>query len=56
MAALYGPRQPVHMARLWGLFDVQREGRIPGSTFDAAMALLTDTIASADMPANHLSK
>lgn len=50
VAALYGPRQPIHVARLWGLFDVKREGHISGGTFDQAMALLTDVVGPHDMP------
>lgn len=50
VAALYGPRDTVAIARLWGLFDEKREGVIPGARFDAAMALLTEAIAPADMP------
>ena len=50
VAALYGPRDTVAIARLWGLFDTKREGVIPGETFDAAIALMTDVISLADVP------
>lgn len=42
--ALYGNRDPRRMARLWGLFDVERQGRISVQTFDAALPLLTDAV------------
>ena len=50
VAALFGPRDARSVARLWGLFDLDRTGVVPGSTFDAAIGLLTDAITPADVP------
>ena len=51
VAGLYGPRDTRGLARLWGLFDVERSGVISGATFDSAICLLTDAINPADVPA-----
>ena len=47
--ALFGERDTRRIARLWGIFDVERTGRIPVETFDAALPLLTDAV---DTPAH----
>ena len=49
--ALYGGRDMRRLARLWGLFDVQRLGHIPVARFDASMLLFTDFLSAADLPA-----
>lgn len=51
IAALYAKRNTRSVARLWGVFDVERSGAIPAAAFDQAMTLLTDTVTLADMPA-----
>lgn len=51
VAALYGRRDARAMARLWGLFDLRRQGSIPVGDFDAAMLLLTEAVTAADLPA-----
>ena len=51
VAALYGGRDTLRVARLWGILDVHRKGSIPVNEFDAVMPLLTDVVTAADVPA-----
>ena len=50
VAALYAKRDPIAVARLWGIFDKHRNGHIPTAAFDAAMPLLTDVVVTEELP------
>jgi hypothetical protein len=55
VTALYIRRETLHLARLWGMFDVGRCGHVSVKEFDRAILLLTDVTSMRLKPLLQLS-